>query len=154
IVERTCAVLHRHGLGLADGQLELYPARRPLRAPCGRGTVLLEVADPAQPDPLGLRPVPGTTATRHVLRAGERYARTVRRPGARVAAFLPRWEAARLPLDTWLADGRAWSPVWGPFAHAERDRSKNDGAGATAENRSSQHIDDVSGAPGGAAGGV
>jgi hypothetical protein len=146
IVDRVATLLHQHGIALAGGRVELYPAGRPLRAPCGRGTVLLDAADPEHSDRLGLHPVPGTTSTRHLVREGERYPRMVRRPWVMVPAFLARWEAARRPLDEWLGDRRPWCPVWGPFAHPDRaEAEKNRDLGVSGRDCFTQHIDEVRG---------
>jgi hypothetical protein len=153
IVDRVATKLHQHGIRLSGGRLELYPAGRPLRAPCGRGKALLQATRPDQPDDLGLVRVPGTTATRHRTFEGERYPYEVRRPWPMVAALLDRWQAARRPLGEWIGEPeRAWCPVWGPFARPIReladaeDREKISGV-ASADERSSQHIDEVQGGP-------
>jgi hypothetical protein len=96
-----------------------------LRAPCGRGSLLLHATRPDQPEDLGLVPVPGTSTTRRWARHGERGIEVIRRPVAMVQAFLARWEAARRPLDAWLGEPRAaWSPVVGPFATEAPTRSQ------------------------------
>ncbi len=152
IATRAAEALHARGVVIAPGRLELFPAARVLRAPCGLGTELLVAARPDQPDDLGLAPVAGTTMERRAAQADE--VQRVRRPWAMVAALVAQWEAARRPLDEWLhASAAAWSPVWGPFAHPDRAA-----AGAVAEKNGvlvdgelpgSQHIDEVQGGPAG-----
>jgi hypothetical protein len=154
IVERVTGVLHRRGVQLRDGRLELYPAARPLRAPCGRGSVLLRATRPECAAALELEPVAGTVAERRWTRYGESGVELVRKRWAQVAAYLAQIEAARRPLDEWLREpAAAWSGRWGPFAHPEAAvapgeiHEKNGAVGSGALNRS-QHKDEVTGAAG------
>jgi hypothetical protein len=115
--------LDQHGLGLRPGVLELYPSGVPLRAPCGRGTLLLVPQAPDDPDALQLEPA-------HVLR---RRGAPVRDVVGYVHGFLDRLAAARRPLEEWLRDTPerpAWDPTWGPFGHREKNGDGTDREGA------------------------
>lgn len=110
------------GLALQPGVLELYPSGVPLRAPCGRGTLLVEAKRPDNPDDLELRLVPGTYRGEpawgepfhdsHRLQPQFYAPRSVRRL---VQAFCDRIEAARRPLGDWLEQGDLWDERYGPF---------------------------------------
>lgn len=91
---------------------------------------LLRAARPDCPDDLGLEAVPGTFAMkRKACPWSSRFDDDdcsqlvrVRRPWATLATMLPQWEAARRPLDAWLAEPQvAWSGAVGPFARPVQD---------------------------------
>ena len=104
------------GLELGPGVLEVYPAGRSLRAPCGLGMQVLQATRPDDPDALGLTPWPGTMADERVDWRGAREALSipVRRVAPMVRVFLAQWEAQRRSLADWLGRPEAtWDPAWG-----------------------------------------
>lgn len=155
VIEWVADRLHRAGVCLEPGRLELYPAGRPLRAPCGARMTLMRATRPDQPDALGLAPVAGTTALRRTAKGGDAGVERVRRPWSMVAAFLAAWEATRRPLEAWLGDERAaWSAALGPFVRPERDPSEGvfvekSGWIFRGVDPKSQDKDEVPGRPGG-----
>jgi hypothetical protein len=146
------------GLELAPGVLEVYPSGRCLRAPCGRGMVMLRASQPDRPEALALRPWPGT-AEAHVdwMRDEPTSWRRCRVP--MVQAFLDQWTAQRRTLADWLGRPEAsWDPTWGflgwrdvedeaieigEISLAEKKRE----AGAAPKGSRSQESDDVLGRP-------
>jgi hypothetical protein len=114
-------VLRKRGLPVQDGDIEVYPSGRALRAPCGLGTQLLQPINADDPDRLTFRPWPGTLDHRFDTRQLEwdRNAdifKPVRRPLAMLRVFLDEWERCRRPLDQWLAEPEAaWDSEWGPL---------------------------------------
>lgn len=124
------------GVELRDGVCEVYPAGRRLRAPCGRGSVLLRAVAGATAadviDPLKLEEWPGTTGRRMRWVDGRGdvvgEAMTVRRVGPMVGAFLGEWQRQRRTLADWLGRPEAaWDPVWG-FLDPGGAAKKNDAA--------------------------
>jgi hypothetical protein len=105
------------GLELAPGVLEVFPAGRCLRAPCGLGMQVLQATRPEQPDALGLVAWPGTMASeQRVDWRGTQPALSVpvRRVVPMVKAFLAQWEAQRRTIADWLGRPEAtWDPAWG-----------------------------------------
>jgi len=104
------------GLELGPGVLEVFPSGRCLRAPCGRGMVMLQATRPGEPDALGLVPWPGTLADARVDWLGKRaeLSTPVRRVAAMVRTFLAQWDAQRRTLADWLGRPEAsWDPTWG-----------------------------------------
>jgi hypothetical protein len=161
IIERTSEVLHRRGVALAAGRLEIYPSGRPLRAPCAVGSVLLRATRPDCPDDLGLEPVAGTTTTRRARGDVDAGVEQVRRPWPMVAALLAQWQAARRPLGEWLVNPAVvWSAAWGPFGRGEAPAAdaangqvvEKNGEVADEGDCRSQHIDELGDGPGGRAG--
>lgn len=100
------------GIAVRGGAVEVFPSGNRLRAPCGRGSLLLAPTNPDDPDRLELAPVAGTYRDRA---GGER----VRQVAAMAAAFVACWDAQRRPLAAWLGDrpGARWDPRWGFLAH-------------------------------------
>jgi hypothetical protein len=162
------------GVELAPGTLEVFPSGRCLRAPCGRGMLLLQATRPDDPDALGLQPWPGTVAdAERVDWRGERpqLSAPTRRIVATVRACLAQWNAQRRSLADWLRRPEAsWDPTWAflgwrtapplrageePSVDGDRSGGASDGTkkSQTSTTRDqfspSQHIDDVSGGPGG-----
>lgn len=141
------------GIDVRGGAVEVFPSGNRLRAPCGRGSLLLQATNPDDPDALELAPVAGTFIER---RDGSR----VRQVAAMAAAFCARWDAQRRPLAAWLGDrpGAQWDPRWGFLAHrvatptAPPD-SKNSGELAGRTHGHSHERDAVLGPPSGAASG-
>jgi hypothetical protein len=105
--------LNQQGIDLRPGELELFPSGARLRAPCGRGMVLVEPLRPDEPADLGLEPVPGTCGSQIDRRRLE--FRRVRKIGPMVGAFLEAVERARRPLEEWLGITPQWDEVWGPW---------------------------------------
>jgi hypothetical protein len=111
------------GAEIALGVLEVFPSGRCLRAPCGRGMVLLRATRPNDPDALGLEPWPGTMAPR-VEWAGVRdqLVAPVRQVIPMVETFLAQWDAQRrTPADWMRRPEAAWDPTWGPLAYRDDD---------------------------------
>jgi hypothetical protein len=123
-------VLRREGIELKPGVLELYPSGVPLRAPCGRSTLLVYATRPDEPERLGLELVPGTfrgaadrgdlTSARGDLPfAGmelEPQFQARRNVRGQITAFISALEGARRPLGEWLGtDAPLWDSQWGPF---------------------------------------
>jgi hypothetical protein len=104
------------GVELGPGVLEVFPSGRHLRAPCGRGMLLLQASCPDDPDQLGLQPWPGTVADiERVDWRGDRpqLSAPVRRIVPTVRACLDQWHAQRRSLAEWLGRPEArWDPVW------------------------------------------
>ena len=131
------------GVELRDGVCEVYPSGRRLRAPCGRGSVLLRVVGDDVTDPHALMPWPGTATTRaRWVTHGDVL--TVRRVGPMLRVLLGEWERQRRTIADWLGRPEAaWDPCWGFLGR----RGKN-GAPADSETCDrSQEVDDVSDAP-------
>jgi hypothetical protein len=101
----------REGLDVRAGRLEIYPSGRRLRAPCGRGMILLDATRPDDSFDLGLVPWSGTAQVRS-------DGAIVRRIEPTVRAFLGAWDARRRPLAEWLGGERParWDRTWGFFA--------------------------------------
>lgn len=148
-------VLHRAGLALRPGRLELYPSGVRLRAPCGRGMALLVPENPTDPDELQLQPVHARSVDVIDGRTGRR-SQTLRRDlAATVRGFLSAIEAARRPLEEWVAGDDAppaWSRTWGPFGDratvAELAAAKKREVGPQGAAPLFQHKEEVEKAPG------
>jgi hypothetical protein len=151
--------LEQAGLELAPGMIEVFPSGRCLRAPGGRGTVLLQATQPDDPDALGLVPWPGTAESR-IDWSGERDELTswsrLCVPTAR--AFIEQWLAQRRTLADWLGRPEAgWDPRWAFLGWREGDDEdiprwgeiftgeKNSVPAAGAQNNGSQESDDEPG---------
>jgi len=147
------------GLELGLGTIEVYPCGRSLRAPCGRGMVLLQATQPDDPSALGLQPWPGT-ATVHVDWGGEADELTSwsRRVEPTVLSFIEQFEAQRRTPADWLGRPEAaWDPRWaclGWRAGEDIPRwgeifagEKNSEAPIPGQDRGSQESDDVLGGP-------
>jgi hypothetical protein len=106
--------LRQAGLEFGAGDIEVFPTGSCLRAPCGRGCVLLQATDPDNPDGLGLTPWPGTAELRFDAWLGtDEPARWARRVVPTVRAFLEQWGAQRRTLADWLGRPEAaWDPRW------------------------------------------
>lgn len=154
------------GLEIAPGVLEVYPSGRCLRAPCGRGMILLQATRPSDPDALGLAPWPGTMADEQRIDwRGVRaeLSTPVRRVVPMVRTFVAQWQAQRRTLADWLGRPEAsWDPTWGflgwrddgpdgPASPGEEISSaeKNSAAAAAAGSTRSQELVDVPGRLGG-----
>jgi len=144
------------GLQLAPGVLEVYPSGRCLRAPCGRGMVMLQATRPDDPDALGLVPWPGTMGDARIDWRGERaeLSTPTRRVVPMVRTFLGQWEAQRRTLADWLGRPEAaWDPAWGFLGWRDADElvgeigstEKNSGEDITGQESRSQESDDVPG---------
>jgi len=146
------------GLEIAPGVLEVYPSGRCLRAPCGRGMVMLRASQPDRPEALALRPWPGTAEARvDWMRDEPTSWRRCRVPMVR--AFLDQWTAQRRTLADWLGRPEAtWDPTWGFLGWRELEAEavelgeislaeKNRGAGSAPKDNRSQESDDVPGRP-------
>lgn len=149
------------GLEIAPGVLEVYPSGRCLRAPCGRGMVLLQATRPSDPDALGLQPWSGTMADQQRIDwRGERaeLATPVRRVVPLVRTFVAQWEAQRRTLADWLGRSEAaWDPAWGFLGWREDSTNtaeisseigspkKNRGGIGPGSDSRSQQSDDVPG---------
>lgn len=135
--------LAERGVELRDGVCEVYPAGRRLRAPCGRGSVLLRAVEGASAadviDPFKLGEWPGTMGRRaRWLTHGDVL--PVRRVGPMVAAFLGEWERQRRTLADWLGRPEAaWDAVWG---FLDPPGEKNEGAANSESCGLTQQIDD------------
>jgi hypothetical protein len=153
VLDWTATVLHRRGLRLEPGRLELYPSGRPLRAPCGARMFVLQATRPDQADDLGLERVAAAITTRRTVRGGDPSVEVVRKPWVQVATFLAQWERARRPLEVWLGEERAsWCSVRGPFVLPERvadEVCKKNHYVADGGESQSQDKDEVQGRPGG-----
>jgi hypothetical protein len=116
-VVRAWVVRHMEeaGLELASGVLEVFPSGRCLRAPCGRGMVLLLATQPDNPDGLGLVPWPGTAEVRIDWRGElDELTSWSRHVVPTVRAFVEQWGAQRRTLAEWLQrPAAAWDPQWG-----------------------------------------
>jgi len=139
--------LQESGLELADGSLELYPAGRRLRAPCGRRMQLLTPLAPDNPDALDLVPWAGTQTPRG------------RDVVAMVRAFCDGFEARRLTLAELLDRPEAgWDRFYGFFAWRSAEAcaalasAKKRAAAATGTDTRSQQTDEVPAAGGGGSG--
>jgi hypothetical protein len=143
------------GLELRAGDLEIYPSGRCLRAPCGRGMVMLQATGADDPDVLGLVPWPGTAEGR-IDWAGERDDLTTwsRHVVPMVRAFLAQWEIQRRTLSDWLGRPEAaWDPAWGFLGWRDAkdvenvgeifSSEKNSGADLRRQESRSQESDDV-----------
>jgi hypothetical protein len=145
----------RERLDVRAGRLEIYPSGRRLRAPCGRGMILLEATRPDDTFDLGLVPWSGTAQLR-------RDGALVRQVVPTVRAFLGAWDAQRRPLAEWLGGERPaarWDRTWGFFAirpgaatspASEAAAEKTSEAPTGGENARSQQIDAVPVPPGAA----
>ena len=101
------------GVELRDGACEVYPSGRRLRAPCGRGSVLLRVVRDDVTDPLALEPWPGTFRARTLWSQGG-DPQLVRRPAPMLAACLGEWDRQRRTIADWTGRPEAaWDPCWG-----------------------------------------
>lgn len=131
--------LHRHGLGVKPGVLEIYPSGVPLRAPCGRGMALLRPQSPGTAEALDLqlhhaRWVYGSSG-------GVQTAQLDRDLVPLLATFLADMETQRRALEQWLdplASAPLYDTVWGPWLRREKDTFRPDGAAGF-----NQHIEDV-----------
>lgn len=156
------------GLELGLGDIEVYPSGRSLRAPCGRGMVLLQAGQPENPSALGLTPWPGTATGSLNWRAFEAehqqgveaeltsWSRLVA-PTAR--AFIAQFEAQRRTLADWLGRPEAaWDPRWGFLGWRDDGAGiprwgeifageKNSDTPPGGEDSGSQQSDDVPGGP-------
>ena len=132
------------GVELRDGVCEVYPSGRRLRAPCGRGSVLLRVVGDVATDPHALVPWPGTTTTRaRWVSHGDVI--TVRRVGPMLRVLLGEWERQRRTIADWTGRPEAaWDPCWGFLG---RRGAKNPGSAVPGSYDRSQQVDDVSDAP-------
>lgn len=117
------------GAELAPGVLEVFPSGHRLRAPCGRGMVLLRATRPNDPDALGLEPWPGTMATRVDWSAvREELVVAVRQVRPMLEVFLAQWEAQRRTPAEWMGRPEAgWDPTWGPLAYRDDETSAEGG---------------------------
>jgi len=127
--------LKASGLRLCDGEIEVYPAGRRLRAPCGKNMVLLQPQRPDDPDRLELVPWPGTMTTRVDYCAGT--ITPARNVLAQVTTFCDLFEQRRFTLADLLGRPEAsWDRTWGflswrrrhPAAVAVAGAEKNLGA--------------------------
>lgn len=140
------------GLELAPGVLEVFPAGRCLRAPCGLGMQVLLATQPDDPDALGLVPWPDTMASeQRVDWRGERSMLSVpvRRVVPMVRAFVAQWEAQRRPISEWLGRPEAsWDPAWGFLGWRTEEippAEKNQAPPSEVDDGRSQESDDVPG---------
>jgi len=141
------------GLELKPGVLEVYPSGRCLRAPCGRGMVMLQATRPDDPDALGLVPWPGTTGGARVDWRGERaeLSTPTRRVAPMVRTYIDQWAAQRRTLADWLGRPEAaWDPAWGFLGWRDTydeitSAEKNSGEVGTGQDSRSQESDDVPG---------
>lgn len=148
LVEWVAERLHRAGVSLQPGRIELYPSGRPLRAPCGARMTLVRATRPELADDLGLEPVEGTTTLRRAAGIDGAGMARVRKPWAMVAATLAQWVATRRPLEAWLGEPRAaWSVAHGPFVRPER--FEKNACDVAAMDWPSQDKDEVQGRSGG-----
>jgi hypothetical protein len=129
------------GVELRDGVCEVYPSGRRLRAPCGRGSVLLRVVGDVATDPYALVPWAGTVSTRaRWVSHGDVL--TVRRVGPMLRALLAEWDRQRRTIADWLGRPEAaWDPDWGFLG---RRGEKKQGPAFPGTYSRSQQIDDVS----------
>jgi len=145
------------GLELAPGVLEVFPSGRCLRAPCGRGVMLLHATRPSEPDALGLVPWSGTMADQQRIDwrgVHTELSMPVRRVVPMVRTFVAQWEAQRRTLADWLGRPEAaWDPTWGFLGWRDEDAAalgeispaKNSGGGNEGQKSRSQESDDVPG---------
>jgi hypothetical protein len=136
--------LAARGVELRAGVCEVYPSGGRLRAPCGRGQVLLRVVREDVTDPLALEPWPGTTGRRaRWLTHGD--VQTTRRVLPMVRTFVAEMDRQRRTLADWLGRPEAaWDPDWGFLA---RRGVKNPDAAVPGTYDRSQQVDDVSDPP-------
>lgn len=140
------------GVELAPGVCEVYPSGGRLRAPCGRGSVLLRVVGELanlEADPYALVPWSGTASTRaRWVSHGDVI--TVRQVRPMLAAFLGEWDRQRRTIADWTGRPEAaWDPCWGFLA---KRGAKNSGPAVPAAYSRSQQSDDVSDPPPGRGG--
>jgi hypothetical protein len=136
------------GVELAPGVCEVYPSGGRLRAPCGRGSVLLRVAGELanlEGDPYALVPWPGTASTR-ARWATHGDVLTVRQVRPMLAAFVGEWERQRRTIADWTGRPEAgWDPCWGFLAR--RGGAEKIGPEVPGGYSRSQQVDDVSDPP-------
>jgi hypothetical protein len=104
--------------------LAVYPSRRCVPAPCGRAAVLLQAAEPHDPDALGFVPWPETERDHIDTRTRDSF------PGLALRAFvfMDEWERQRRTLADWLGEpDAAWHPGFGEEHH---DSCGDDGSHA------------------------
>lgn len=131
--------LHRHGLGVKPGVLEIYPSGVPLRAPCGRGMALLRPQSPGTAEALDLQPLHARWV--YGSSGGVQTAQLRRDIVPLLEAYLVALETQRRPLEQWLdplPSPPLFDTVWGPWLRREKDLLRPDG-----EECSNQHIEDV-----------
>lgn len=139
------------GVELAPGVCEVYPSGGRLRAPCGRGSVLLRVVGELaqlEADPYALVPWSGTASTRaRWVSHGDVL--TVRQVRPMLAAFLGEWERQRRTIADWTGRPEAaWDPCWGFLARrGDGADAKNPGPAVPGSYGRSQQSDDVSDPP-------
>jgi hypothetical protein len=136
------------GIELRDGVCEVFPSGRRLRAPCGRGSLLLRVVREDVTDPLALEPVAGTYTTRERWLSHGDVVR-VRKVDAMAWAFLRGFEAQRRTIAEWTGRPEAaWDPCWGFLERPSGEgRAKKTGPGVPRTYAGSQQPDDVSDRP-------
>jgi len=136
------------GVELAPGVCEVYPSGGRLRAPCGRGSVLLRVAGELanlESDPYALVPWPGTASTR-ARWATHGDVLTVRQVRPMLAACLSEWDRQRRTIADWTGRPEAgWDPCWGFLAR--RGGAEKIGPAVPDGYSRSQQVDDVSDSP-------
>ena len=140
------------GVELAPGVCEVYPSGGRLRAPCGRGSVLLRVAGELanlESDPYALVPWSGTAATRaRWVSHGDVL--TVRQVGPMLRTLLGEWERQRRTIADWTGRPEAtWDPCWGFLAKRGGEKP---GPAVPGSYSRSQQSDDVSDPPPGRGG--
>jgi len=112
---RRCVEWHlrQSGLELGKGEIEVFPSGVGLRAPCGRGMVLLQASQPDNPDALGLMPWSGTATVKIDVR-GEELTTWKRQVVPTVRAFVEQWALQRRTLADWLNRPEfGWEAQWG-----------------------------------------
>lgn len=146
-------VLRAAGVPIGPGILEIFPAGRCLRVPCGRGMQLLRALWPDDAEALGLQPWPGTVTYR---RRPDGTVHAIRAIGAMADVFTAQWHAQRRPLPEWLQQpAAAWDPKWGFLGWRGQPRDeKNQTSVSKGLVTRSQELDEVSGGPEGRAAGV
>lgn len=160
---QRCVAWHltQAGLELGPGNLEVFPSGVGLRAPCGRGMVLLGATQPDDPDALGLVPWPGTATAQVDWGDDELAPRWSRRIVPTVRAFIEQWEAQRRTLADWLSRPEfEWERQWGCLGWREGHNDiprwreifcgeKNSAQNTQGGNRSQQSDDEIHRARGG-----
>jgi hypothetical protein len=134
------------GVAVRGGVVEVFPSGNRLRAPCGRGSLLLQAMNPDDPDRLELVPMPGTFRPR----VDDRPVRLIE---ASARAFVAQWDARRRPLAAWVGGrpGAQWDPRWGFLARRGANRDlKNSEVLLGGESGRSHERDAAPGPPRGA----
>jgi len=135
------AQLRQAGIEPHDGDIEVFPQGRRLRAPCGAGMELLDPTRPDCPDDLGLVRWRGTYRWRVGKDGVDVYERQV---VPMVRTFVELFESRRFTLEG--LTGRpeaAWDRCWAFFGR--RPAEKNQGAVSEGTNGLIQQIAEVPG---------